>query len=77
MFRRGKKAPTVSEKNLPAKDGTSIDRNTFKCPFCQVPCYMEELLLNHIKFAHAYDEERLREAVHEEMDDAIDKMFDI
>jgi hypothetical protein len=38
---------------------------------------MEELLLNHIKFAHADDEERLREAVHEEMDDAIDKMFDI
>jgi len=77
MFSRAKKEIAKPEKLPREKDGISIDRSTYKCPFCQVPCYTEDLLLNHIGYAHPGDEEQFREALHEDMEDAIDRIFDV
>ena len=76
MFKKPEKDQPVTEKPAPVKDGISIDRSSYKCPFCQVPCYLEELLLNHIKYAHPEDEEKFLDMLQGDMEDAIDKLFD-
>ena len=34
-------------------------RRQFECPYCQMGCYTEALLINHVGYAHKIEEQQL------------------